>query len=124
MDGIPETTASQRSPGEGRRDPDRQRPNRAGPAGGSSNGSALAGSGSAGVGQVDETALLLRYVESRDPALKEELVKRFLPLARSLALRYRGASEQLEDLIQVASLGLDGAAHRLCFRHRNRLPFA
>jgi RNA polymerase sigma-B factor len=29
-----------------------------------------------------------------------------LPLARSLALRYRGASEQLEDLIQVASLGL------------------
>ena len=39
-------------------------------------------------------------------ALKEELVKRFLPLARSLALRYRGASEQLEDLIQVASLGL------------------
>jgi RNA polymerase sigma-B factor len=55
---------------------------------------------------VDETALLLRYVESRDPALKEELVRRFLPLARSLALRYRGASEQLEDLIQVASLGL------------------
>src|SRR5256714_1122851 len=55
---------------------------------------------------VDETALLLRYVESRDPALKEELVRRFLPLARSLPLRYRGASEQLEDLIQVASLGL------------------
>ena len=27
-------------------------------------------------------------------------------MARSLALRYRGASEQLEDLIQVASLGL------------------
>jgi RNA polymerase sigma-B factor len=54
----------------------------------------------------DETALLRRYAETRDPALKEELVRRFLPLARSLALRYRGASEPLDDLIQVASLGL------------------
>src|SRR5882724_2535195 len=54
----------------------------------------------------DETELLIRYAETRDPALKEELVRRFLPLARSLALRYRGASETLEDLIQVASLGL------------------
>jgi len=55
---------------------------------------------------VDENDLLLRFARTRDPALKEELVNRFLPLARSLALRYRGASEQLEDLIQVASLGL------------------
>src|ERR687888_2125322 len=54
----------------------------------------------------DESGLLIRFARTRDPALKEELVKRFLPLARSLALRYRGASEQLEDLIQVASLGL------------------
>lgn len=54
----------------------------------------------------DEAALLRRYAASRDPQLKEELVRRFLPLARSLALRYRGTPEQLEDLIQVASLGL------------------
>jgi RNA polymerase sigma-B factor len=53
-----------------------------------------------------EEELLSRYAKTRDPALKEELVHRFLPLARSLAFRYRGASEQLEDLIQVASLGL------------------
>src|SRR5206468_7758817 len=53
-----------------------------------------------------EDELLRRYARTRDPALKEELVNRFLPLARSLAFRYRGASEQLEDLIQVASLGL------------------
>jgi RNA polymerase sigma-B factor len=53
-----------------------------------------------------ETELLSRYAETRDPALKEELVHRFLPLARSLALRYRGSSEDIEDLIQVASLGL------------------
>ena len=53
-----------------------------------------------------ETELLRRYAETGDPALKEELVRRFLPLARSLALRYRGSSEDIEDLIQVASLGL------------------
>lgn len=54
----------------------------------------------------DESELLRRYAQTRDPRLKEELVRRFLPLARSFALRYRGASEQLEDLIQVANLGL------------------
>jgi RNA polymerase sigma-B factor len=53
-----------------------------------------------------ETKLLRRYAKTRDPALKEELVRSFLPLARSLALRYRGSSEDIEDLIQVASLGL------------------
>jgi RNA polymerase sigma-B factor len=53
-----------------------------------------------------EDKLLRRHAENRDPAIKEELVRRFLPLARSLALRYRGSSEDLEDLIQVASLGL------------------
>ena len=54
----------------------------------------------------EETKLLQSYAETGDPALKEELVRRFLPLARSLALRYRGSSEDIEDLIQVASLGL------------------
>jgi RNA polymerase sigma-B factor len=57
-------------------------------------------------GNRDERLLLHRYAEARDPALKAELTERFLPLARSLALRYRGPSEQLEDLVQVASLGL------------------
>jgi RNA polymerase sigma-B factor len=54
----------------------------------------------------DETKLLQRYAETGDPALKEELSRRFLPLARSLALRYRGSSEDIDDLVQVASLGL------------------
>ena len=53
-----------------------------------------------------EAALLRRYATTRDPQLKEELARRFLPLARSLALRYRGTPEPLDDLIQVASLGL------------------
>jgi len=54
----------------------------------------------------DEAALLRRYAATHDPQLREELVRRFLPLARSLALRYRGTPEPLDDLIQVASLGL------------------
>jgi RNA polymerase sigma-B factor len=53
-----------------------------------------------------EQALLRRYYMVRSPELKEELVRRFMPLARSLAMRYRGASESLEDLVQVANLGL------------------
>ena len=67
---------------------------------------AVPGAQGLGRGAGDENDLLRSYAETGDPALKEELVCRFLPLARSLALRYRGASEQLEDLIQVASLGL------------------
>jgi RNA polymerase sigma-B factor len=54
----------------------------------------------------DENELLRDYAQTGDPALREELARRFLPLARSLALRYRGSSEDIEDLIQVASLGL------------------
>jgi RNA polymerase sigma-B factor len=54
----------------------------------------------------NESQLLREYAQTGDPALREELVRRFLPLARSLALRYRGSSEDIEDLIQVASLGL------------------
>ncbi len=62
--------------------------------------------GELGNGDLNEDALLRRYATTRDPQLKEELVRRFLPLARSLALRYRATPEPLEDLIQVASLGL------------------
>jgi RNA polymerase sigma-B factor len=57
-------------------------------------------------GRAHEEMLLRRYAQTHDPALQAELAERFMPLARSLALRYRGGSEPLEDLIQVASLGL------------------
>lgn len=42
----------------------------------------------------------------------ERLVERFLPLARKLARRYERGREPLEDLVQVASLGLVKAARR------------
>lgn len=59
-----------------------------------------------------EADLLAEFAESRDPQLREELARRFLPFARSLALRYRGASEPPDDLIQVASVGLVNALDR------------
>jgi RNA polymerase sigma-B factor len=60
----------------------------------------------------DENEIVREYAKTRDPRLREEAVQRFLPLARSLALRYRGSSEQLDDLIQVACLGLLKALDR------------
>lgn len=39
-------------------------------------------------------------------------MRRFLPLARKLACRYRNTNEPLDDLVQVASLGLLGAIDR------------
>src|SRR5438270_14019291 len=57
-------------------------------------------------------ALFRRFRRTRDPRLREVLVKRFLPLARKLARRYYGGGEPLDDLVQVASLGLVKAVER------------
>src|SRR5215204_2341483 len=62
-----------------------------------------------------------RFAKDKDPALREELVKRNLPFAKRLALRYRGASESLDDLLQVASLGLVNAVDR--FDPERGIPF-
>ena len=59
-----------------------------------------------------ERLLLVRYHEFGDLAAREELVERFLPLARDLALRYTYADEPFDDLFQVASLGLIKAIDR------------
>ncbi len=56
--------------------------------------------------------LFLRCHRHNDPRARDELVKRFLPLARKLARRYAGAREPIDDLIQVASLGLVKAVDR------------
>jgi len=44
--------------------------------------------------------------------LREELVGRFMPLARRLASRYAGGAEPFDDLVQVASVGLVKAIER------------
>jgi RNA polymerase sigma-B factor len=59
-----------------------------------------------------ERRLFVRYHREGDLAAREELVERFLPLARDLALRYTYTDEPFEDLLQVASLGLIKAIDR------------
>ena len=61
---------------------------------------------------LDSDDLFLRWHGQRDPRARDELVRRFLPLARKLARRYAGAREPIDDLIQVASLGLVKAVDR------------
>ncbi len=59
-----------------------------------------------------DRCLLVRYHRDRDPAARNALVSRFVPLARQLARRYQHTGEPLDDLVQVASLGLLKAIDR------------
>lgn len=47
-----------------------------------------------------------------DQRARAQLIERYMPLARSLARRYMRSSEPLEDLMQIASLGLLRAVDR------------
>ena len=60
----------------------------------------------------EERRLLQRYHGAGDASAREELVHRFLPLARQLARRYQRRGEPIDDLVQVASLGLLKAIDR------------
>jgi RNA polymerase sigma-B factor len=63
-------------------------------------------------GAGSEEELFERYLRNRDQRAREQLVERFLPLARQLARRYQRTDEPLDDLVQVASLGLLKAIDR------------
>ena len=60
----------------------------------------------------DVRSLVTRWQQDGDPSAREELLRRFLPLARRLAGRYRNPNEPFDDLAQVASIGLLGAIDR------------
>jgi RNA polymerase sigma-B factor len=60
----------------------------------------------------EDRRLLARYHHHGDLLAREALVQRFLPLARQLARRYQRGGEPLDDLVQVASLGLLKAIDR------------
>jgi RNA polymerase sigma-B factor len=62
--------------------------------------------------RTDSGELFVRWQTHGDQRAREELVERFLPLARKLARRYAGPREPFEDLMQVASLGLVKAVDR------------
>ncbi|MFN2607899.1 MAG: sigma-70 family RNA polymerase sigma factor [Acidimicrobiales bacterium] len=55
---------------------------------------------------------LARYARTRDPALRESLVAAHLGLAHWAAGRFTGRGEPLDDLVQVALLGLLKALDR------------
>ena len=60
----------------------------------------------------EDRRLLIRYHRHGDQTAREELVERLLPLARRMARRYRRSDEPLDDLVQVATLGLIKAIDR------------
>jgi RNA polymerase sigma-B factor len=58
------------------------------------------------------TRALATRARNGDRQARETLIAEHLPLARALARRYRRGSEPLDDLVQVASLGLIKAVDR------------
>lgn len=65
--------------------------------------------------------LLRRWQHDADRVARDELVDRFMPLARRLANRYRSPHEPVDDLVQVAAVGLLGAIDR--FDPDREIPF-
>lgn len=53
-----------------------------------------------------ERELLRRYHLGGDRSARDQLAEEMLPLARALAGRYSGRGEPLEDLVQVACIGI------------------
>ena len=62
--------------------------------------------------RAEDRELLRRYHELGDAGARERLVSRHLPLVRSLARRYAGRGEPLDDIEQVGAIGLIKAIDR------------
>jgi RNA polymerase sigma-B factor len=60
----------------------------------------------------EERELLARYHMQGDLAARQQLIERFLPLARKLVRSFERPGESTDDLMQVASLGLVKAVDR------------
>jgi RNA polymerase sigma-B factor len=62
--------------------------------------------------RLTDVQLLQSHYQDHDVATRDELVRRFMPFARKLAVRYLHSREPLDDLVQVANLGLLNAIQR------------
>ena len=60
----------------------------------------------------DPIALVRAYRDEGDTSARARLVERYMPLVVALARRHRRGDEQLEDLVQVGSIGLLKAIDR------------
>jgi RNA polymerase sigma-B factor len=56
--------------------------------------------------RADEARLFQEYRRTRDPRIRERLIRIHAPLARALAARFLGRGEAIEDLTQVGILAL------------------
>jgi RNA polymerase sigma-B factor len=72
---------------------------------------------STGIAAPDRVAELFDSYQRGDLRAREELVQRFLPLARRLAQRYDAGVDSREDLYQVACFGLVKAIDRFDPEH-------
>ena len=79
--------------------------------------------------QVDESEVLRLFERiPEDPTARDELTARFQPLAEYLARRFGGRGQPIEDLVQVAYVGLIAArsiasmSTRACASPRMRPP--
>ena len=57
-------------------------------------------------GRAAENALLLERVKTGDKSAEDELVRANLALVRSIAVRFLGRGQDLEDLVQIGCMGL------------------
>ena len=62
--------------------------------------------------ETNDKELLRRYHVDGDLTAREQLIERYLSLVRSLARRYAYRGEQLDDLVQIGSIGLIKAIDR------------
>ena len=60
----------------------------------------------------NDKALRRRYHEQGDLQAREQLIEQYMSLVRSLARRYSYRGEQLDDLVQIGSIGLIKAIDR------------
>lgn len=58
------------------------------------------------------SSLFIRYQKDRNPEIKSQIVDSYMDLVRSLARRFANRGEPLDDLVQVASIGLLKAIDR------------
>jgi RNA polymerase sigma-B factor len=65
-----------------------------------------------GTDRVDESVAFREYRRTGDRALRDALFEQMMPLAHQVALRYQASQEPLDDLLQVARLGLLKAVER------------
>lgn len=62
--------------------------------------------------RLSKEELLLRYLETRDLEIREQLVQSYLPLVEYVARKLSFSRDELDDLVQIGSLGLLRAIDR------------